>query len=132
MIPLRRLLVLVATGLLVGCSARVRPIVAPPPAPLPVQQNRLRDLSLPAATLSIDPINAIISRAEAEVVAGESELSHGRRLAARQRFDIAIDTLLNVPGGARADARRRAEFERLLDRISAHEMSAALHKMNTK
>jgi membrane-bound lytic murein transglycosylase D len=119
--PPRRLFVLVATGLLVGCSARVRPVVPPPAPSLPVQEAKLRDLRLPAVTLSVDPINAVISRAEAEVVAGEAELAQGRRLAARQRFDVAIDTLLNVPGGARADARLRAEFERLLDRISAHE-----------
>ena len=121
MISPRRLLVLVAAGLLVGCSARVRPVAPPPPSSLPVQAATLRDLGLPAVTLTVDPINATISRAEAEVVAGESELAQGRRLAARQRFDVAVDTLLNVPGGARADARLRAEYERLLDRISAHE-----------
>src|SRR5688572_25108550 len=103
MIPLRRLIVLAVTGLLVGCSARVRPVAPLPPPALPVSEAKLHTLNLPTVTLTIDPINAIISRAEAEVVAGEIQLAQGHRLAARLKFDAAIDILLNVPGGARAD-----------------------------
>src|SRR5581483_11709191 len=63
----------------------------------------------------------LIARAEADFTAGESELAMGHRVAARQRFDAALDMLLAVPGGARTEPRLEAEFDSLLDRISAHE-----------
>lgn len=121
MFLLRRLIVPAIAGLLVGCGPRVRPVSPSPPPSLPVQATALHHLNFRASTLTIDPIDAIISRAEAEVAAGEFALAQGRRLAARQLFDNAIDILLGVAGGARAEARLHAEFDRLLDRISAHE-----------
>jgi len=71
--------------------------------------------------LSVDPTTAAIARAEGELSAGERELTLGRHASAREHFDAAVDALLAVPGGARSDARLEAAFDRLIDRISAHE-----------
>jgi membrane-bound lytic murein transglycosylase D len=116
---MRRLFVLLATGLFVGCSAHVRPVATPPLAALPVHQ--FTEFSASRATMSADPTSTLIARAESEFSVGESELALGHRVAARQHFDAALDTLLTVPGGARTEPRLEAAFDSLLDRISAHE-----------
>lgn len=69
----------------------------------------------------MDPAIALVARAEAEFAAGEAELALGHRQAGRAHFDAAVDLLLTAPGGARSDARLGAAFDRLLDRIGAHE-----------
>jgi membrane-bound lytic murein transglycosylase D len=61
----------------------------------------------------------MIAQAEREFALGESELKLGHQAGAREHFDAAVDLLLAAPGGARSDARLAAEFDRLLDRISA-------------
>lgn len=107
-----------------GCGARVRadlPAAAPPP-------------SLPVATLSTgagrpvpvnqDPSALVVARAEAEFAIGETELNAGRVVTAREHFDRAIDFLLALPAGARAETSTAAVFDRLLDRISALELLA--------
>ena len=43
---------------------------------------------------------------------------------ARIEFDRAVDVLLESPYGARTDARLREHFDRLVDRINAHEVTA--------
>ena len=43
---------------------------------------------------------------------------------ARAEFDRAVDVLLESPYGARTDARLREHFDRLVDRINAHEVTA--------
>jgi membrane-bound lytic murein transglycosylase D len=43
---------------------------------------------------------------------------------ARAEFDRAVDVLLESPYGARTDARMREHFDRLVDRINAHEVTA--------
>jgi membrane-bound lytic murein transglycosylase D len=75
-------------------------------------------------TLVPDPILEYIGKAEAEFAAGQAELTAGRLVAARDHFDQAVDTLLSVPGGARSEPRLSAEFDRLLDRISALDVLA--------
>jgi membrane-bound lytic murein transglycosylase D len=119
MMPARRLFVVAVMGLLVGCSAHVRPVAAPPTYSLPIQQ--FAGLTAPKVTLTVDPVAMLIAKAEREFAAGESELALGHRVAARERFDAAVDLLLAAPGGARSDARLQTEFDKLLDRISAHE-----------
>jgi len=119
-----RLLLVSLAGLLVGCSARVPPpvVVAPPPLTLPVTP--ATTIGGPQVTLKPDPIGVIIARAEREFVAGQSELEQGRLAAARLHFDAAIDILIKLPDGARAEPRISAEFTRLLDRITALDLLA--------
>jgi membrane-bound lytic murein transglycosylase D len=75
-----------------------------------------------AVQLRLDPTTELILRADREFAAGEAELEQGRLVAARARFDGAVDLLLQQPAGARANARLGQAFDQLLDRISALEL----------
>ncbi len=119
MLP-RRLLVLAVTGLLVGCSAQVRPRTPAALSPLPVRPyagHGLQDV-----TAELDNTGVLIARAEAEFAAGQAELKVGHAAAARTRFDAALDVLMRAPGGARSQPRLTTEFDKLLDQISAIEV----------
>lgn len=123
---LRRLLVVSAAGLLVGCSPHVRPVVLPPPAPLPVDTFKtapVESLGTPVPIVP-DPNAELISAAEKEFAAGQTDLQSNKLVSARDHFDRAIDTLLNAPGGARRSPQVSAEFDQLLDRISALDVIA--------
>jgi len=126
MTPLSRLLVVSLTGLLVGCGAHAKPTVAaavPPVASLPTTAFSTT-IAGTEVRLTPDPIAGTIAKAEAEFDAGDRELRAGRLVAARTHFDTAIDGLLALPEGARAEPRIAAEFDRLLDRISALDILA--------
>ena len=82
----------------------VAPVQAPAPAP--------------------DPIAALIQTSQDHFAAGERELKLGHLERARAEFDRAVDVLLESPYGARTDARMREHFDRLVDRINAHEVTA--------
>jgi membrane-bound lytic murein transglycosylase D len=105
-----------------GCGSRLQtrpPAVAPPPAP--VQSAPAPALApVPAA----DPIKALIAVSQKHFEAGQQELSIGHLDRARQEFNQALDVLLQSPYGARYDARLRDHFDRLVDRISAYEVTS--------
>jgi membrane-bound lytic murein transglycosylase D len=82
------------------------------PAAAPVQ--------LPAP----DPVTTLIAKSQEHFDAGEREFKMGHLERARAEFDRAIDLLLESPYGARTDDRMRVHFDRLVDRINAHEVSA--------
>ena len=88
----------------VQSGSPVAPVQAPAPAP--------------------DPIAALIQTSQDHFAAGERELKLGHLERARAEFDRAIDVLLESPYGARTDARMREHFDRLVDRINAHEVTA--------
>jgi len=88
------------------------PVEAAAPAPAPLPQ--------PAP----DPIQDLIALSEQHYAAGERELREGHLSAAREAFDRAVDVLLEWPGGARSDAQLSAHFDRLVERISGHELTA--------
>lgn len=69
-----------------------------------------------------DPVAEAIAAAESAFAAGRVASEQGHLRDARLAFDLAIDTLLQVPGGARADARLSAAVDGLIDRISALEL----------
>jgi membrane-bound lytic murein transglycosylase D len=83
------------------------PVAAATPAPAPV-----------------DPITALISTSQQHYDTGERELKVGHLDRARSEFDRALDVLLESAYGARTDARLRAHFDRLVDRINAQEMTS--------
>jgi peptidoglycan lytic transglycosylase D len=105
----------------VGCGSHPKPkavavatavpqrVLTPAPAPQP-----------PAP----DPIETLIASSQKHFEAGERELKMGHLDRARVEFDRAVDVLLESPYGARTDARMREHFDRLIDRISAHEVIA--------
>ncbi len=116
------------TGLVVlgvcatGCASRfpitqtVQPIpqvaaVAPPVAQEP--------LAPPA-----DPAADLIAVSARHFEGGQRELADGHLETAKTQFNRAVDVVLESPAGARADARVRAHFDRLVERISALEVTA--------
>lgn len=117
--------VLAAFGISVigaACSGKPRPqvtakpvAVTPPPAALPPP---------PPPQPPADPVVTLIGVSQKHFEDGERELKLGHLDRARIEFDRAVDVLLESPYGARTDSRMREHFDRLIDRISAHEVSA--------
>ncbi|MCU0248973.1 MAG: LysM peptidoglycan-binding domain-containing protein [Vicinamibacterales bacterium] len=111
--------VLLAAGC--GSSGVVeRPVTAPPPA---------RELPQPpppppAAAPQADPIGDVIAQSQRLFDRGQQEAGLGHLAQARVLFDQALDSLLELPEGARSNARLKEHFDRLVDRISAYELRA--------
>jgi membrane-bound lytic murein transglycosylase D len=113
--------VLCAVGLLLSgaCAARSsqpttvqapQQVVAPEPVPAPQPQR--------------DPVQDLIALSEQHYQTGERELRDGHLDAARAAFDRAVDVLLESPGGARSNTQLSAHYDRLIERISGHELTA--------
>ena len=99
-----------------ACASRTPTPVATAPAPkAPVP------VVAPAPVL-VDPVAEAIAAADAAFEAGRAATTQGHMRDARLAFDLALDTLLLVPGGARSDARLSAALDGLVDRISALEL----------
>lgn len=114
--------VLCAGLVAVGCGARARPDLPSVPVSLPVA-----DFSTGSGqplVLREDPAAGAVLAAEAAFALGEAEFQAGRVVTAREHFDRAVDALLALPAGARAETSTAAVFDRLLDRISALELLA--------
>ena len=110
----------IGLALTAGCGSNNPKLQAPktpPPPPAPVA---------PVAPVPapVDPITALISTSQQHYETGERELKVGHLDRARSEFDRALDVLLESPYGARTDARLRAHFDRLVDRINAQEMTS--------
>jgi membrane-bound lytic murein transglycosylase D len=84
------------------------PPPAPPPAPPP----------------QADHAAEAIARSQDLFERGQEEVRLGHLAQARVLFDQALDTLLELPEGARSTTRLREHFDRLVDRISAYELRA--------
>jgi peptidoglycan lytic transglycosylase D len=109
-----------ATVLLTGCvTGKAAKTAAAVPQTPPVVA-----LQAPAPEPPPDPVTVLIAASDRRFAAGQEELRLGHLERARSEFDGALDTLLESHDGARADARLREHFDRLVDRISALEQSA--------
>jgi membrane-bound lytic murein transglycosylase D len=106
--------------LLAGCVSGpgTQAVKVVPKAPVPVAA------ATPAPQPTPDPIASLIAASDKHFEAGQKELSVGHLERAKAEFNRALDTLLESPGGAKADARLREHFERLVDRISVLEQAA--------
>ena len=71
-----------------------------------------------------DPVTRLIATSQQHFQRGEQEMKLGHLEQARREFDRAVDVLLESPYGARTDSRMREHFDRLIDRINAHEVLA--------
>jgi membrane-bound lytic murein transglycosylase D len=99
-----------------ACGSNPKPQTpAPAPAPAPVP---------PVQEPPVDPVTTLIDISQQHFLAGERELHLGHLERARIEFDRAVDVLLDSPYGARTEARLRAHFDRLVDRINAYEVTA--------
>jgi membrane-bound lytic murein transglycosylase D len=94
----------------------VQAVPAPPPPPAAVAP-------APQAPPP-DPVVALVAQSESLFTEGQHDLDLGHLDQARIHFNRAIDVLLNAPGGARTEPRLRAQFDKLVDRISALEVAA--------
>jgi membrane-bound lytic murein transglycosylase D len=114
---------------IVGCGGNPRPQLSAPPASTPPSPQRpavqppapATPAALPA---NADPIAVLISTSQRHFENGERELKLGHLERARTEFDRAVDVLLESTYGARTEPRVREHFDRLIDRISAYEVSA--------
>jgi membrane-bound lytic murein transglycosylase D len=111
--------VLVAGTIAAGCGiTKDRPATAPKAAP------GAPAVAQPPPSKPADPIADLIAASERHYAAGERALKLGHLDQARTEFDRAVDVLLESPIGARSNARLREYFDRLVDRINAHEVTA--------
>lgn len=97
-----------------GGAAKVAKVT--PEAPLPAATQ--------APTSPVDPVTTLLAEADRRFELGRHELSLGHLDRAKVEFNRSLAVLLESPQGARADARVREHFERLVDRISALELGA--------
>lgn len=103
----------------VGCGGNPKPQKAPVPAPVQEPVSTQTPTPPPA-----DPVTVLIEASRKHFEAGERELKLGHLEGARTEFDRSVDVLLESPYGARSDSRMREHFDRLIDRINAHEVTA--------
>ena len=108
-------------ALLGGCAAHSQVASAPPPhsAIGPVL------VAAPVSpALAADPIADLIALSNSHFDAGQAELQRGHLDSARVEFNKALDVLLDSPFGARSEPRIREHFDRLVERISATELTS--------
>ncbi len=104
-----------------GCGGNPKPNV-PAPAPTPSAASTAQGTTpVPAP---VDPITKLIETSQQHFLAGERELKVGHLDRARAEFDRAVEVLLESPYGARTEPRLREHFDRLVDRVNAHEVTA--------
>ena len=103
-----------------ACSRHPAPQVAAPIQPTAPASS----VPAPAPPAPVDPTAALLTEADRLFNLGERELSLGHLEQARAAFDKSLDVLLDAPDGARVDPRLRTHFDRLVDRIAAHETLA--------
>ena len=110
---------LVAVAILAsGCGAN------PKPQKAPAVPSQTAAPAAPQPTPPPDPVTSLIGVSQQHFDSGQRELALGHLERARAEFDRAVDVLLESPYGARTDARMREHFDRLIDRINAHEVTA--------
>jgi len=109
------LLAAVSISVSAACGGKPAPVTAPS-APA--------DAVEPEPVPPPDPVSELIATSQTHFAAGERELKLGHLEGARTAFDRAVDVLLESPYGARTDPRMREHFDRLIDRINAHEVTA--------
>ena len=87
--------------------------VAPAPVPAPV-----------SAAAPVDPVLELIAESTRHFQAGQKELQDGHLDTAKSEFNRSLDVLLESPYGGRTEPRIRDHFDRLVERISAYEVTA--------
>ena len=78
----------------------------------------------PSPQLATDPIADLIALSNSYFETGQAELQRGHLESARTEFNKALDVLLESPYGARSEPRIREHFDRLVERISATELTS--------
>jgi membrane-bound lytic murein transglycosylase D len=71
-----------------------------------------------------DPVVDLIAASTHHFEEGQHQLQQGHLDAARTEFNRALEVVLESPSGARSEPRVREHFDRLVERISAYEVTA--------
>ena len=105
-----------------GCAAHSEVVAAVPqraatPAPVLVAP-------VPSPQLVADPVADLIAVSNRHFETGQSELKLGHLDSARSEFNKALDVLLESTYGARSEPRIREHFDRMVERISATELTS--------
>src|SRR3954468_10645018 len=99
-----------------------RPVSQPPVAAVAPSQTAT-PLPIPTAP-PVDPVAELIADSSRHFQLGQKELQDGHLETAKAEFNRALDVLLESPYGARTEPRIREHFDRLVERISAYEVTA--------
>jgi membrane-bound lytic murein transglycosylase D len=91
--------------------AAVAPVPAAPPRP-------------PQVHVQADPVADLIAASNRHFETGQRELQLGHLEMAKASFNKALEVLLESPYGARSEPSIREQFDRLVERISAYEVTA--------
>jgi len=116
-----RAVAVIAAVLAIGCGSS-GVLERPPTVSAPARELPPAPQTAPVA--QADAVGDAIARSQALFEQGQQEVRLGHLAQAKSYFDHAIDTLLELPEGARSTARLRDHFNRLVDRISAYEIRA--------
>jgi membrane-bound lytic murein transglycosylase D len=103
----------------VGCAGKKPASATPPVAPSAAIVVAPQDL-----TLKSDPIADVIALSDEHFDKGRNELDAGHLETAKTEFNRSLELLLEWPGGARSEPRIREHYDRLVERISAYELTA--------
>jgi membrane-bound lytic murein transglycosylase D len=98
-----------------------------PVAAIPAVPARVAVAPAPAAPApqpQIDPVAELLATSNRHFEAGQKELHDGHLGQAKTEFNRALEVLLESPYGARSEPRIREHFDRLVERISAYEVTA--------
>ncbi len=94
------------------------------PATVPSAPVAVVNPAVPAPELPRDPVADLIALSSSHFERGQREVRDGYLETARTSFNAALEVLLESPLGARTEPRVREYFDRLVERISAYEMTA--------
>ncbi|MFO7694151.1 MAG: transglycosylase SLT domain-containing protein [Vicinamibacterales bacterium] len=116
-----RVVAAIAAVCAAGCGPS-RVVDRPVTVPTPVRE--LPPAPPPAPVAQKDAVGNAIALSQALFERGQQEVRLGHLTQAKSYFDQALDSLLELPDGARSEVRLRDHFNRLVDRISAYEIRA--------
>jgi membrane-bound lytic murein transglycosylase D len=103
-----------------ACSTRFQSPVTPAPAPDVAAEAPAPPPPEPLP----DPVGDLIALSNRHFETGRQELQDGHLETAKLEFNAALEVLLESPYGARTEPRIREHFDRLVERISAYEVTA--------
>jgi len=104
----------------IGCAGNKKWAHAPQPTPA----QTARKAPEPAPVPKSDPVADLIAQSDQHFETGLKELEAGHLETAKTAFDRSLEVLLEWPGGARSEPRIREHYDRLVERISAYEVTA--------
>jgi membrane-bound lytic murein transglycosylase D len=108
-----------------ACSAKVPVAATIPAAPVPVAAVPAPPAApAPKPQPARDPVADLIAVSTRHFEAAQRELQEGHLEMAKTEFNLALQVLLESPYGARTEPRIREHFDRLVERISAFEVTA--------